>query len=161
MVGDDSLIELGDNRFGAEVIRFAVIPIFQSYIEVARIRRGTAGVGHDIFDAGNLACFFGSGVDGLDGLVQGRPFGHGDTGHEHALVFVGDKRRRQDLVADAHKARDQDEEDGGIFQMTDHPADFPRVAVLEMIESPVEPAEEGTQRPGLDGLIIGLQENTA
>ena len=45
--------------------------------------------------------------------------------------------------------------------MTDHPADFPRVAVLEMIENPVEPAEEGTQRPGLDGLIIGLQENTA
>lgn len=89
------------------------------------------------------------------------PFGHGDTGHKHALVFVGDERRRQNFVADAHKARDQDEEDSGIFQMTDHPADFPRVAVLEMIENPVEPAEEGTQRPGLDGLIIGLQENTA
>ena len=89
------------------------------------------------------------------------PFGHGDTGHKHALVFVGDERRRQNFVADAHKARDQDEEDSGIFQMTDHPADFPRVAVLEMIENPVEPAEEGTQRAGLDGLIIGLQENTA
>ena len=105
--------------------------------------KGTAGVGHDIFDTGNLPCLFGCRVDGLDSLVQGSPFRHGDAGHEHALVFIGDKRRRQDLVADAHEARDQDEEDSGIFQMTDHPADFPRVAVLEMVESPVEPAEEG------------------
>ena len=161
MVGNDGFIEFGNNRFGAEVVRLAVIPIFQRDIEIARIRRGTAGVGHDIFDARNLPRLFRCRVDGLDGLIQGSPFGHCDAGHEVPLVFIGDERRRQDLVADAHEARDQDEENSGIFQMTDHPADFPRVAVLEMVESPVEPAEEGSQRPGLDGLIIGLQENAA
>ena len=118
-------------------------------------------MGHDVFDAGNLTRLFGCGIDGLDSLVQGRPFGHGDAGHEVPLVFIGDERRRQDLVADAHEARNQDEEDRSIFQMMDHPADFARVAVPEMVESPVEPAEEGSQRPGLDGLIIGLQENAA
>lgn len=82
-------------------------------------------------------------VDGLDGLVQGSSFRHGDAGHEHALVFIGDKRRRQDLVADAHEARNQDEEDRSIFQMMDHLADFAGVTVLEMVKSPVESAEEG------------------
>ena len=120
-----------------------VIPIFQRDIEIARIRRRTASVGHDIFDARNLPRLFRCGVDGLDGLVQGSPFRHGDAGHEHALVFIGNKRRRQDLVADTHEARNQDEEDRRIFQMMDHPADFAGVTVLEMVESPVESAEEG------------------
>ena len=143
MVGNDSLIEFGNNRFGAEIVRLTVIPIFQRDIEIARIRRGTAGVGHDIFDAGNLPRLFRCRVDGLDGLIQGSPFRHGDAGHEHALVFIGDKRRRQDLVADAHEARDQDEEDRSIFQMMDHPTDFAGVTVPEMVKSPVESAEEG------------------
>ena len=143
MVENDGFIEFGNNRFGAEVVRLAVIPIFQRDIEIARIRRGTASVGHDIFDARNLPRLFRCRVDGLDGLIQGSPFRHGDAGHEHALVFIGDKRRRQDLVADAHEARDQDEEDRSIFQMMDHPTDFAGVTVPEMVKSPVESAEEG------------------
>lgn len=113
-------------------------------------------MGHDVLDTRDFTRFFCCSIDGFDGLIQRCTFRHGNTGHEESLIFVWYKRRWQYFVADAHETGHEDEEDGRVFKMADHPANFARIRVFPAVERIIEFPEEGPQRPTLYTLVIGL-----
>ena len=117
-------------------------------------------MGHDILDAGDFLRFGSDGLDGLIGLVQGRPFWQADAGHEVALVFRGHEGRRQDLIEQAHEAADDDQEDDGIAQVADAPADAVRIFLLDACKEAVEGSEEFPQRPLGNNGVTRLQDGS-
>ena len=136
----------------------AIRPVFQANVQIA----GTGGaIGHDRIDTGDLPRFFRHRVHNLHGLVHGRAFGHGDAGHEHALIFIGHEGGRHKLVEKPHESANQNEEHGSIFQMMNHPAHFAGVFVADGVKGAIEFPKETAEDAFLRRHIIGLQNHSA
>ena len=90
-------------------------------------------------------------------LVRGRTRRQLNRDHQIALIFLGDKRRRQIPIDDRRKPADNEQEDDGNPRLADELADDADITLARRIEPIVESVKEAVECALFPILLLGLQ----